>query len=66
MTEERVLEIREMERINPDGSVEKVPLYGFRVDGEFRMTEFFHLNNGGTERALAMTKMAYPDWIIEE
>ena len=66
MTEERVLEIREMERINPDGSVEKVPLYGFRVDGEFRMTEFFHLNNGGTERALAMTKMAYRDWIIEE
>ena len=24
------------------------------------------LDNGGTERALAMTKMAYPDWIIEE
>ena len=28
--------------------------------------EFFHLDNGGTERAFAMTKMAYPDWIIEE
>ena len=66
MTEERVLEVMKMNRINPDGSVEKVHLYGFRVDGEFRMTEFFHLDNGGTERAFAMTKMAKPEWIIEE
>ena len=66
MKENRQLEIMEMYRLNPDGSEEKVELYGFRVEGEFRTTEFFHLDNGGTERTFAMTKMAHPQLIIEE
>ena len=60
MIDEVFCEVMEMYNLKPDGSQGIDLLYGFRINGQFRTTETYHLNNGGTRKCIEMVKMTHP------
>ena len=60
MTDEVFCEVMEMCHLKPDGSQGIDLLYGFRINGQFRTTETYHLSNGGTRKCVEMVKMTHP------
>ena len=65
MTDEVLCEVMEMYDLKPDGSKRIDLLYGFRIKGQFRTTEAYHLNNGGTRKCIEMVKMTHPQIILK-
>ena len=50
--------------VDDEGNIEKMELWGYRINGDFRTDDVFHKKMGGSRRCFELVRLRHPDWIM--
>ena len=50
--------------VDDEGNTEKMELWGYRINDNFRTDDVFHKKMGGTRRCFELVRLRHPGWIV--